>query len=192
MIRDRLRALRPDIAIALAYLILPLLLYAGVTIGPRTMLPADNLFQWPPWREAAAEFDATIPHNALIGDLIIQNYAWKRFVLTSLKGGEIPLWNPYLFAGALFWPMANTLRSTRSACCFSLFHWPRPMLVCVESGMAGGHQHVSVQPNPRSAARKRGAGGLCLSRRAVPDHQRGRLPNDRRGRGLAAASVRLY
>jgi len=102
MIRDRLRALRPDIAIALAYLILPLLLYAGVTIGPRTMLPADNLFQWPPWREAAAEFDATIPHNALIGDLIIQNYAWKRFVLTSLKGGEIPLWNPYLFAGAPF------------------------------------------------------------------------------------------
>ena len=102
MIRDRVRALRPDFLIALAYLILPVLLYAGVTVGPRTMLPADNLFQWPPWREAAAEYDATIPHNALIGDLIIQNYAWKRFVLTSLGGEEIPLWNPYLFAGAPF------------------------------------------------------------------------------------------
>jgi len=102
MIRDRLRALRPDILIVLAYLILPLLLYAGVTIGPRTMLPADNLFQWPPWREAAAEFDATILHNALISDLIIQNYAWKWFVQESLGGGEIPLWNPHLFAGAPF------------------------------------------------------------------------------------------
>ena len=99
---DRLRAMRPDILIALAYLILPLLLYAGVTLGPRTMLPADNLFQWPPWRAAADQFAATIPHNALIGDLIIQNYAWKQFVLSSAAGGEIPLWNPYLFAGAPF------------------------------------------------------------------------------------------
>ncbi len=102
MIRARFRALWPDIAVVLAYLILPLLLYAGVTLGPRTMLPADNLFQWPPWQASAAQFDATPPHNALIGDLIIQNYAWKRFVNTSLAGGEIPLWNPYLFAGAPF------------------------------------------------------------------------------------------
>ena len=102
MIRARLRAARPDLLIALAYLILPLLLYAGVTIGPRTMLPADNLYQWPPWKESAAELGAGIPHNALIGDLIIQNYAWKRFTLSSITSGEIPLWNPYLFAGAPF------------------------------------------------------------------------------------------
>lgn len=102
MIRDRLRALRPDVLIALAYLILPLLLYGSVTVGPRTMLPADNRFQWPPWQASAAEFGVSVPHNALIGDLIIQNYAWKQFVLDSLGGGEIPLWNPYLFAGAPF------------------------------------------------------------------------------------------
>ncbi|MCW5846140.1 MAG: flippase [Anaerolineae bacterium] len=102
MIRARLRVLRPDFLVALAYLILPLLLYAGVTLGPRTVLPADNLFQWPPWQDSAPAFDAAIPHNALIGDLIIQNYAWKRFVLSSLSGGEIPLWNPFLFAGAPF------------------------------------------------------------------------------------------
>ncbi|MBP6017377.1 MAG: oligosaccharide flippase family protein [Candidatus Promineofilum sp.] len=102
MIRARLRALRPDILVALAYLILPLLLYGGVTLGPRTMLPADNLFQWPAWRASATAFDATTPHNALIGDLIIQNYAWKHFILASLRSGEIPLWNPYLFAGAPF------------------------------------------------------------------------------------------
>ena len=64
MIRARLRVFRPDFLVALAYLILPLLLYAGVTLGPRTMLPADNLFQWPPWRDSAAAFDAAIPHNA--------------------------------------------------------------------------------------------------------------------------------
>lgn len=102
MIRDRLRALRPDVLIALAYLILPLLFYGSVTVGSRTMLPADNRFQWPPWQAAAAELGVSVPHNALIGDLIIQNYAWKQFVLDSVAGGEIPLWNPYLFAGAPF------------------------------------------------------------------------------------------
>lgn len=102
MIRARLRSLGPDILIVLAYLILPLLLYAGVTIGSRTMLPADNLFQWPPWHAAAAEMGVSAPHNALISDLIIQNYAWKQFILNSLAAGELPLWNPYLFAGAPF------------------------------------------------------------------------------------------
>ncbi|WP_374685825.1 hypothetical protein [Promineifilum sp.] len=102
MIRARLRALRPELLIALGYLILPLLLYAGVTLGPRTMAPADNLYQWAPWRDHAAAFGVEQPHNALIGDLVIQNYAWKRFTLESLRGGEIPLWNPYLFGGAPF------------------------------------------------------------------------------------------
>lgn len=102
MIRARLRALRPDVAVALGYLILPVLLYAGVTLGPRTMIPADNLFQWAPWNAHAAELGVGAPHNALIGDLVIQNYAWKQFTMESLRGGEIPLWNPYLFAGAPF------------------------------------------------------------------------------------------
>lgn len=102
MMRARLGAWRADIPIVLSYLLLPLLLYAGVTLGPRTMIPADNLFQWAPWNAAAAQFGALPPHNGLIGDLVIQNTPWKQFALDSLRGGEIPLWNPYLFAGAPF------------------------------------------------------------------------------------------
>ena len=123
MMSARLRSLRPEALIVLAYLILPLLLYAGVTLGPRTMLPADNLFQWPPWQAAAAEFEATPPHNALIGDLIIQNYPWKRFTLSSLRDGEIPLWNPYLFAGAPF--LANGQHSALYP--FSLLYLVLPL-----------------------------------------------------------------
>ena len=102
MMRARLGAWRADILIVLSTLVLPLLLYAGVTLGPRTMIPADNLFQWAPWNAAAAQFGALPPHNGLIGDLVIQNTPWKQFALDSLRGGEIPLWNPYLFAGAPF------------------------------------------------------------------------------------------
>ncbi len=96
------RRLFNELLVIAGLLLLPLLLYWGVTVGGRTMLPVDNLFRWPPWSAAAAELGVTIPHNELIGDLIIQNYAWKRFVLNSLSSGELPLWNPYLFAGAPF------------------------------------------------------------------------------------------
>ncbi len=97
-----LRAHRWDLLIVAGYLLLPLLLYAGVTFGPNTMLPADNLYQWAPWSAAAVEFGATPPHNALISDLVIQNLVWKQFVLDSLAQGEIPLWNPNQFAGVPF------------------------------------------------------------------------------------------
>ena len=102
MMRAQLRAYRADFLIAVGYLILPLLLYGSVTLGPRTMIPADVLFQWSPWNAAAAEFNALPPHNALIADLAIQNTPWKQFALDSLSSGEIPLWNPDLFAGAPF------------------------------------------------------------------------------------------
>ena len=95
----RLRHYQADILIILGFLLLPLLLYGSVTLGNKTMLPADNLFQWAPWQQTATEFDAQIPQNHLITDLVIENYVWKKFVADSVQAGEIPLWNPYLFAG---------------------------------------------------------------------------------------------
>ena len=97
-----MRRYRLDLWILLGFLALPLLLYGPVTLGGRTMIPADNLYQWAPWTAVADQFDVTTPQNSLITDLVIQNYAWKRFAVDSLRGGEIPLWNPYLFAGAPF------------------------------------------------------------------------------------------
>ena len=97
-----LRRYRADLVILAGFLILPFLLYGAVTVGGKTMLPADNLFQWAPWQGYAAEFGAAVPHNSLLTDLIIENYAWKRFAVNSIQAGEIPLWNPSLFAGAPF------------------------------------------------------------------------------------------
>ncbi len=86
----------------LVLLLLPLTLFFPVTIGPYTLLPADNLFQYQPFRAAAAQFGITLPQNSLLDDLILENYQWKRFILSALSGGELPLWNPYLFAGVPF------------------------------------------------------------------------------------------
>ncbi|MDW8293034.1 MAG: oligosaccharide flippase family protein [Anaerolineae bacterium] len=83
-------------------LLLPFTLFLPVTLGAYTLLPADNLFQYQPFRAAAAQFGITQPQNPLLDDLILENYQWKRFILSSLAQGELPLWNPYLFAGVPF------------------------------------------------------------------------------------------
>ncbi|MFQ5811578.1 MAG: oligosaccharide flippase family protein [Anaerolineae bacterium] len=73
-----------------------------VIFGGQTLLPADNLFTFEPWRSFADEFDISVPHNELLNDLILENYAWKLFTVQSIKARQIPLWNPHIFAGLPF------------------------------------------------------------------------------------------
>lgn len=93
---------RQDLLAALLLLILPLLLFWPVTIGSKTLLPADNLFAFEPWRSFAAEVGVGAPQNQLLSDLILENYVWKRFIIDAIQDRRLPLWNPYLFAGQPF------------------------------------------------------------------------------------------
>ncbi|MCL5999520.1 MAG: oligosaccharide flippase family protein [Chloroflexi bacterium] len=97
------RASRLATLVCVAFLlVLPLTLFLSVTVGSATLLPADNLFDWEPFRSAAASFGVTRPQNHLLSDLILENYPWKQFIIESIRQGELPLWNPYLFAGIPF------------------------------------------------------------------------------------------
>ncbi len=99
-----------DLAIIVLLLLLPLLLFAPVALGHRTLLPADSLFLFEPYRTAAWGGSSEVPeiagvafpHNHLISDLILENYAWKRFLVEALRGQSLPLWDPYVFAGHPF------------------------------------------------------------------------------------------
>lgn len=96
---------RPDLLPALGFLLLPFILFWPVTLGDRTLIPADNLFLFEPWASVRDQFNALppeTPHNDLPLDLLLENYAWKRFITNSLRSGELPLWNPNLFAGVPF------------------------------------------------------------------------------------------
>ncbi|UCG24706.1 MAG: oligosaccharide flippase family protein, partial [Chloroflexota bacterium] len=99
---SRLKTYTADLLIAAGFLLLPLLLFGNVTFGRQTMLPADNLFQWQPWSASAEELAIPFPHNGLLSDLILENYPWKQFIAQSISAGEIPLWNPNIFAGTPF------------------------------------------------------------------------------------------
>ncbi|MHB0876111.1 MAG: YfhO family protein, partial [Anaerolineae bacterium] len=90
-------------ALAIAVLIiLPFLFFWPVIFGGATLVPADNLYQWQPWQSQAPQLGVGAPHNELLSDLVLENYAWKLFLRRSISAGELPLWNPYLFTGVPF------------------------------------------------------------------------------------------
>ncbi len=96
------RIVGQDALAALVLLLLPLILLAPVTLGPYTLLPADNLYVMPPWSAFAEQLGVDPPHNLLLSDLVLENYAWKRFILQSIQERRLPLWDPYIFAGHPF------------------------------------------------------------------------------------------
>jgi len=98
MIRRRF----PTFASVLFLFLVPLVLFAPVALGHRTLLPVDALFLFEPYRSAADDLGVGVPHNPLLTDLILENYAWKRFVLEAIQDRELPLWDPYVFAGHPF------------------------------------------------------------------------------------------
>ncbi len=90
----------PSIAL---FFILPLILFFQQTVGGKTLLPTDNLYQYEPYATYRDELGVPeIPHNALLSDLVLQNVHWKEFIRQSLSAGEIPLWNPHQFSGIPF------------------------------------------------------------------------------------------
>lgn len=96
--------------VILALLLLPLLWFAPQALGGKTLLPADNLYQYPPWQSFASQMgvsvqDGTVvPYNALISDLVLENVQWKSVIKDALASGNFSdiLWNPRAFAGVPF------------------------------------------------------------------------------------------
>ncbi len=93
-----------DLAIGLGLLLLPLLWFWPQVFGGRTLLPADNLYQWQPWQSYAGQLGVGAPYNPLISDLVLENLPWKTFIVEQLRAGRPGdlLWNPRVFAGVPF------------------------------------------------------------------------------------------
>ncbi len=98
-----IRRHKPDFAILVLLFILPLVLFWQQTIGGRTLLPTENLYQYEPfatYREVVKAPD--VPYNALLSDLVLENLQWKSFIRESITNASIPLWNPHQFSGIPF------------------------------------------------------------------------------------------
>ncbi len=107
--RARLQKLAPDLLVTLILFIVPLIFFFPQTLGGRTLIPAENLFQYEPYRSLAAQYGVGQPHNALFSDLILENYAWRQFVLQQARQGQLPLWQPNILAGTPFLAAGQSL-----------------------------------------------------------------------------------
>ncbi len=103
MLNQIRRRTAPDLLLIVVLLLAPLLMFHQQTLGDRTLLPTENLYQHLPWSAYREVVQApATPHNHLLSDMILQNYQWKRYIRAQIAQGEIPLWNPHLFAGIPF------------------------------------------------------------------------------------------
>ena len=84
------------------FFVLAAAFFARALFTGAVLLPLDDLFLYPPWRDHAAEFGVGVPNNHLIADTILQNYSWKALAASAYAAGQFPLWNPYILAGQPF------------------------------------------------------------------------------------------
>ncbi len=88
---------------ALILLCLPTILLWSVTFGGKTLAPVDLLLVMSPWRHFAAErFPEFHSVKAPLLDVVQQYFPWRKFYAESLRQGELPLWNPFMFCGTSF------------------------------------------------------------------------------------------
>lgn len=82
-------------------LITVLFFYKTVFLG-KLPFPGDLLLaEYNPWRHTSyfGYVAGSIPNKAQYFDVIRELYPWKTVVVDQIKGGQIPLWNPYNFSG---------------------------------------------------------------------------------------------
>ena len=92
-----------DALAILLILLLAIVFLHKVVFTGGVFLPADLLLVMNPWRLYARELfpDFERVQNGLL-DVIQQYYPWRLYAVRTLRGGEIPLWNPHAFCGAPF------------------------------------------------------------------------------------------
>jgi O-antigen/teichoic acid export membrane protein len=134
-----MRRIQRDLILAGLLLLIPLLLFAPVSLGSRTLLPVDALYLFQPYRAAAESLHVDKVQNPLLLDLVLQNYVWKQFLVNSVSSRTLPLWNPNLFAGHPF--LANGQHSALYPLTWLAFLFPLPrafgIFIVLQLGLAG-------------------------------------------------------
>jgi O-antigen/teichoic acid export membrane protein len=98
-----MRRVLPDLVVVVVLFLLPLGFFFQQTLGGKTLIPSENLFQYEPYATYSPVVKAPpTPHNHLLSDLVLQNYQWKAFIRQQIGIGEVPLWNPYQLGGVPF------------------------------------------------------------------------------------------
>ncbi len=75
---------------------IPLLFFYKIILFGLIPFPGDLLVgNFEPYKSSMVG----IPHKGQGADVVRELYPWKYFSIESIKNGEFPLWNPYVFSG---------------------------------------------------------------------------------------------
>jgi len=81
-----------DRRVVAAFVLLPILFLLPALVGPKTILPVDQVSIFPPWSFTGA----SPPHNPNLNDAVTQFAPWAKAVRMAWKDGSFPLrdrWN---------------------------------------------------------------------------------------------------
>ena len=125
-------------------LLLPIFIFfSPVWLNGRMPIPADTIVgMYHPFRDVVWNgLTAGVPFkNFLITDAVRQQYPWRQLAINLLKKGEMPLWNPYTFAGtpllaniqtALFYPLNLVYFFLPFATSWTIQVMLQPILLCL-------------------------------------------------------------
>lgn len=76
-------------------------LFPEAFIHHKTLLPADLLYFYSPWRELYPNLFSQ-PSNWILYDEILEFAPWREFTKQQLLAGNLPLWDPHCFGGYPF------------------------------------------------------------------------------------------
>jgi len=83
---------------AVLLVVLLCIYFASAILGGAVLTPADMIFQFPFFKEAAP---AGFQHasNSLLSDAVLKFYPWHTVTREALENGQFPFWNPYAYCG---------------------------------------------------------------------------------------------
>jgi len=93
------RAARIRAAVSLALVLLPLAFTGRALLTGRVYAPIDLPYNSEPLYVLKAQYGVGRLHNGLLSDVYSHNIPWKAAVRDAYRHGEMPLWNPHIFAG---------------------------------------------------------------------------------------------
>lgn len=127
--------------------------YAPVLWGGAVALPLNVVAQIAPW-SYSYERPGFVGHT-LLSDLVTKYYPYRLFMAREFWAGQIPLWNPYVFAGTPFLAVANSsvlypvnwvFALLPTAYAFGVVAWFHSTLTAVASWMLGRMSGVRAYP----------------------------------------------
>ncbi|MBN2056774.1 YfhO family protein [bacterium] len=101
------RVWRESLCVGALLLLLATAMFPHAVLLGETLLPADLLYFYSPWRElAGTRFDQ--PSNWILFDELLEFAPWREYSRSMLRRGLVPLWDPSAFCGYPFTGVLQT------------------------------------------------------------------------------------